>query len=501
MSTHRFSSTRVLARTLLIVFGFSALLPIPVRSATFAALKVRGDLAVGIRPQISLNPTNGRPRICYTNQANTRMLAEWTGTSWVTSAVPENDPWVFETYAFDHRPDGSPAFAHYGGNIVQYLYRQGTQWSVDESINGNGNIPHQGPEDPNTKLLSLAYDPTTGFPAIAYRSGKFGFNADEIRFTARSAGGWLFDVPMSTGDDPLETAFWDVSLTFGSDGKPYIAFISAPPIPAPVRLRVAYENPGIGDFFATEEVTTNIINRVAIGVSNGIIEVVYNAADVKCCDWLVVYADNAFGKWNPIVVDRGLPGTVNDISFVVDSEGGRHIGYSLVDANGTIMQKYAYAANILAGAAPNAVAFAIDTVLTAGEFGDDNPGSVSLDIMPSGGPQLACEYLRPFSPSDLYWAYTSATTRVAAGPEVDRGLRIYPSPCQAGVPIRLALGGTGGQNWVKAEVIDVQGRRRASISGRGAQFLETKTLDAGVYVVRATSETGESFTGRVAILK
>lgn len=159
-------------------------------------------------PSISyrVNMTTGRGRNKVTLFA--LMLARFDGSSWSAAAVDAEVSPLHSSLAFDS--DGNPTIAYNTGTPGSLMFAQfdGDSWSTE--IVDSNNID-------NIRIwVSLAYDPVSGTPAIAYT-----VSGDGIRFPSLArwnGSAWEFEAA------DAGRAYYADSLVHDSLGVPYIGY-------------------------------------------------------------------------------------------------------------------------------------------------------------------------------------------------------------------------------------------------------------------------------------
>ena len=155
-------------------------------------------------------------------------LAEWDGNSWIEHAVDRGGQRFVTSLA--HEPSGcGPPSVTYGaesGNEGQLRFAEG---ELPPVVVDSGAGANKGESDwPRAGVggfSSLAYTPE-GYPAVAYshidESG-----CSTVRFASRTDGAWDTEVVADWSGRYLR----EISLAYGSDGRPMIAFTDASPQP------------------------------------------------------------------------------------------------------------------------------------------------------------------------------------------------------------------------------------------------------------------------------
>jgi hypothetical protein len=183
----------------------------------------------GFFQSLAFDPLN-RPMIAHGDAVfnELRFSVEEPGIGWITTVVDSNPLapiGLMSSLAID--PDtGFPAIAYDGGTVgLRYAAWNGDSWDLTTV-------------DPNTEvnsLVSLAFDPADGHPAISYNN----VAAGELNLAWHNGSTWQTQLVDSGGTDILQS-----SLAFNDfgNGFPSIAYVNAgqelyfiedPPLVAP----------------------------------------------------------------------------------------------------------------------------------------------------------------------------------------------------------------------------------------------------------------------------
>jgi hypothetical protein len=170
--------------------------------------------ASGFFQSLAFDPLN-RPMIAHADAVNNelRFSVEEPGIGWITTVVDSNPLapiGLTPSLAID--PDtGFPAIAYDGGTVgLRYAAWNGDSWDLTTV-------------DPNTEagtLVSLAFDPADGHPAISYNNA----TAGELNLAWHNGSTWQTQLVDSGGLDIFQS-----SLAFNDfgNGFPSIAYVNA----------------------------------------------------------------------------------------------------------------------------------------------------------------------------------------------------------------------------------------------------------------------------------
>ncbi|MBI2926487.1 MAG: S8 family serine peptidase [Verrucomicrobia bacterium] len=158
----------------------------------------------------------------FSGQSGNLKLARRSGGVWTTQTVEAGAGARYNQLAFDAA--GNPAIA-YSDDInadgwldtLKFAHWNGASWDiwiVDTGLVGYG------------VFATVAYDPTTGYPAVAHRG------TGQLRFFRWDGAGWAGPETV----DPSTTSISGTSLAFASDGTAYLAYGTS-------ETRVAQRNP------------------------------------------------------------------------------------------------------------------------------------------------------------------------------------------------------------------------------------------------------------------
>ena len=137
---------------------------------TWSHVLVDGAGNTGHFTSLAYNPLTGLPAISYCDTANENLrYVEFDGTSWNTPVLVEaGDVPARTSLAFNST--GTPYIAYGLGNDVRLAKRVGGVWVIED-------IDVPGYESFNP---SLAFNPGTGLPAVAFREGLPNITSDLI---------------------------------------------------------------------------------------------------------------------------------------------------------------------------------------------------------------------------------------------------------------------------------------------------------------------------------
>jgi len=179
---------------------------------------------------IAINPFTGYPGIAYKSiEGGSAYIryARWTGSSWTTEVV---DNLIDGRPGIDIALDpgtGYPRISYYrsdeadsppGSRGLKYAFWDGAQWQTQyiEYLPGtNGTLPIEG-------ITSLAIDPVTCYPWIAYWSYCSEGSPDSMKYAKWNGINWEIKCIGMSGSDLRDT------LRITSDEKARLAFIWSP---------------------------------------------------------------------------------------------------------------------------------------------------------------------------------------------------------------------------------------------------------------------------------
>ena len=151
---------------------------------------------------VAFSPVTGEPTIAIGAAIAERNAGTWTVDTFGTGGAQD--------LAYD--PSGRPCLSYLNGSgkaEVRYACRSGSKWSYQ--------TVERVYVDPET---SLAFDPVSGNPAIAYGVAGSRKGPSQVKFARWTGSSWSVQVVDSIGQ---VGARW-VSLAFGRDGNPAIAY-------------------------------------------------------------------------------------------------------------------------------------------------------------------------------------------------------------------------------------------------------------------------------------
>ena len=173
-------------------------------------VSVTTGFATGVLPSLAFDSLN-RPMIGHSDVASESILfsVEEPGLGWVTSTV-EAYPGSSASVSLAIDPDtGYPALAYAGGSMgLRYAAWNGDAWDI-------------AAVDPNVSLdtrVSMAIDPGDGNPVISYGD----FDDNELRFAWYNGSAWQTQV-VDTGPDVFQSS---VAFNDFGDGFASIAYVN-----------------------------------------------------------------------------------------------------------------------------------------------------------------------------------------------------------------------------------------------------------------------------------
>jgi subtilisin family serine protease/chitodextrinase len=251
------------------------------------------DLAYGPSgaPSVTWSLMSGSQRLSFASRS----------TSWKTETIRKTNAWNWGANSLAFSPAGVPAVSHRDGYQTYHLafsQRLGSSWST------------QTIERAEAIYSSLAFDPGTGLPLVAYSDDLDGDSLiDTLKLARWTGAAWEIEVvetgsvgfgafaslafnplsgrpaiahrhrPGGAGTTPVlrflewNGAGWDVeevdagtycSLVFGQDGTAYIGYAHLP-----LNVKVAKREPGGGWSIEVVESDVNVSSRIAIALDSG----------------------------------------------------------------------------------------------------------------------------------------------------------------------------------------------------------------------------------------
>ena len=183
-------------------------------------------------PSLSVNPVTHYPAIAYCTAPDQTVLklAQWDGSAWSTEIVASGEN--FRDYSLAFAFNGTPAIAWKSGddssaNLLRFAWKDPVLgWCVQPVAADANSYSNQS--------VSLAFNPASGAPSIAYASGGFG-----AAYGPRFA---FYDV---TTQQWTSERFWTdngsyLSMAYTPDGTP---FISCQGVMYPPSLIVSHKTP------------------------------------------------------------------------------------------------------------------------------------------------------------------------------------------------------------------------------------------------------------------
>ena len=162
----------------------------------------------------SLALYNGLPRIAYYDVANNKLkYASYNGTSW-TRTLPNDidsgtDVGKYASLALDPTT-GNPRIAYYDAtsNDLKYAQYSGSAWGTPTVVASTGDVG---------QYCSLAIDPTTFYPRVSY----YDFTNNDLKYAAWDGAAWV----VSTADAPGTVGQYTSLVLY--NGLPRIAYYDA----------------------------------------------------------------------------------------------------------------------------------------------------------------------------------------------------------------------------------------------------------------------------------
>ncbi|MET4576947.1 IPTL-CTERM sorting domain-containing protein [Ottowia thiooxydans] len=186
------------------------------------AVGVAGYSAGGANdPSLAFGPgPDGKPYVAYQDDVKggkaSVIRLNSAGTAWEAVGVAGFSAGVAydHSLAFGPGPDGQPYVAYrdevngYKASVMR-LNSAGTAW---------GGVGAPGFSAGEAQYISLSFGPD-GKPYVAYQDAAYGYKASVMRLNSTGSGWEVVGVPGFSADVAN-----DVSLSFGADGKPYVAY-------------------------------------------------------------------------------------------------------------------------------------------------------------------------------------------------------------------------------------------------------------------------------------
>lgn len=186
----------------------------------------------GLWPDLEFHPVTGEPCIAYHHagaQADgdeALVYAEFDGSIWqLTDVDTEGDVGAYASLEFDPATN-RPAISYWNASAFDCKFASfnGTSW--------NRSVVYNGSFDPNIQanltgaFTSLAFRPTTGYPAIAFNRTEYdGITQYSAYYAEYDGSSWTseFVDGGELGDElGINMAGWETNLAFTPAGVPYI---------------------------------------------------------------------------------------------------------------------------------------------------------------------------------------------------------------------------------------------------------------------------------------
>lgn len=136
------------------------------------------------------------------------MIMPWSAESTGASGTEDT------SLAIDSGGNPHISFFDFASVVLGYAAKLGGVWVVDVVD------PTSGAHDSDDKANSIAIDPTTGDPHIAY----FSPQTAKIKYATKSGGVWSSEDVANTAAVPLFGILNGVSLAFDATGRPHVAW-------------------------------------------------------------------------------------------------------------------------------------------------------------------------------------------------------------------------------------------------------------------------------------
>lgn len=256
----------------------------------------------GWHTSLAFNPTNGQPAIAHYDNYNLDLrYSSFDGSVWTTAIVDTNgNVGSYASLAFD--TNGLPAISYvefngYPTNNLKFARHNGSSWVITTLVT-NQNVSWEVP---------LAFNPTSGHPAIAYMD----YNLYSLHYIAYDGSGWLSSTVQTTG------VGYNLSLAFGPDGYPIISHDGAS------SFQILYTRFN-GSSWIPNEVPANSPSYPSMAIrADG--EPVFAYRDSAALDGLW-FVERIGGEWTNQLVDASsLAGTESSVAF--DTNGHPVIAY------------------------------------------------------------------------------------------------------------------------------------------------------------------------------
>ena len=295
------------------------------------------------------NPATGRAGIAYSDETNDDLkLAEFDGSKWVLSTVDASFS-SSSSIDFAYDPAGRPSIS-YGRGRLKFARRSGSAWTVQtvdtnalgdvSSLafnpgNGNPAIAYhwnnkslklaqwngkswqsQVVANGNTRYHSLAFDPISNKPAVAFSDdadldGIF----DTVKFARWTGSAWVVQV-LETGVAGFGVR---AGLAFAPDGTAAVVHSGG----GLTRVLRSNGSPWAGGSWAPAEVLSGRGASV-VADRNGALFV----SSFQGSNLALARRDPATGAWQTETVDRGINGAELPTEVGLDPAGRPSISYS-----------------------------------------------------------------------------------------------------------------------------------------------------------------------------
>lgn len=256
----------------------------------------------GWHTSLAFNPTDGQPAIAHYDNGNFDLrYSSFDGSVWTTTVVDSiGDVGQYCSLAFD--TNGLPAisyveFGGYTSNNLKFARHNGTSWVITTLVT-NQNVSWNVP---------LAFNPTSGHPAIAYTD----YNVYSLHYIAYDGSGWLSSTVQTAG------VGYNLNLAFGPDGYPIINHDGAG------SFEILYTRFN-GSSWVSNEVPAYSPSEPSMAVrADGEPVFAYRNASGPGEFWFV---ERINGEWSNQLVDASsLAGTESSVAF--DTNGHPVIAY------------------------------------------------------------------------------------------------------------------------------------------------------------------------------
>jgi len=293
---------------------------------SWTTVTVDSESDTGLWPDLEFSPVTGEPCIAYHHagaQADgdeALVYAEYNGSTWeLTNIDTEGDVGAFASLEFDPA-DNRPAISYWNASAFDCKYAKFNGSSWDRSVVFNGSFDPNIQANMTGAFTSLAFNPTTGYPAVAFNRTEYDAITQYSAYYAEYNGSsWTseFVDGGELGDElDINMAGWETNLAFTPAGVPYVSHYDL----GVNAVRVADKGPG--GWAGT-----------AVGEFNFFQDQLWLATDIEWNGSAMGYAyydsSNGNGCYGEGLGD-GLPfesGIGAMPSLCITADGKRHVAY------------------------------------------------------------------------------------------------------------------------------------------------------------------------------